>query len=64
MKSASCNDCKSSVHIKLSKSMSAEAVLHPGIDMLAAFGYGFKDFISKMKYVDGYFHNSLSDGDD
>ena len=44
--------------------MSAEAVLHPGIDMLAAFGYGFKDFISKMKYVDRYFHNSLSDGDD
>ena len=44
--------------------MSAEAVLHPGIDMLAAVGYGFKDFISKMKYVDGYFHNSLSDRDD
>ena len=64
MKSASCNDCKSSVHIRLSKSTSAEAVVHPGINMLAAIGYGIKHFISELKYVDGYFHNYLSDGDD
>ena len=35
--------------------MSAEAVLHPGTNMLTAIGYGFKHFISKLKYVDGYF---------
>ena len=44
--------------------MSAEAVLHPGTNILAAIGYGFKHFISKLKYVDGYFHNFLSDCDD